>query len=62
MTGDTKYSGSISNESKIAGSIAGDNKNISKVLATEALDFLMTEDNNFIATSLSGVMDNDTKY
>lgn len=62
MTGDTKYSGSMSNESKITGSITGDNKNLTKVLATEALDFLITEDNNFIATSLSGIMDNDTKY
>ena len=62
MIGDTKYSGSMSNESKIAGSITGDNKSLSKVLATEALDFLMTEDNNFIATSLSGIMNNDIKY
>lgn len=62
MTGDTKYSGSMSNESKIAGSITLDSKALDTLLATEALDFLMTEDNDYIAVSLAGIMTNDIKY
>ena len=62
MTNDTKYSGTMSSESRFAGSIINDIKNKAIFLATQALDFLMTEANDFIVTSKSGEMTNDTKY
>ena len=52
MTNDTKYSGTMVNLSKFTPIF----------LATQALDFLMTEDNDYIVTSKSGEMTNETKY
>ena len=63
MTNDTKYSGTITNDTKsVNSSLIGDIKNQMIFLATQALDFLMTEDDDFIVISKSGVITNDTKY
>ena len=62
MTGDTKYVGSMSNDvMSINSSLVGDFKFRAIFLATQALDFLMTEDNDFIIVSDSGEMTNDNK-
>jgi len=52
MINDTKYAGIITNPIKFRLAL----------LATQALDFLMTEDNDFIVASSSGEMTNETKY
>jgi len=61
MNNDTKYGGIMGNDTKYSGIISGDIKSASVFLATEALDFLMTEDNDYLVLSRSGVMTNDIK-
>tara|TARA_R110000850_G_scaffold20863_5_gene61791 strand:- start:1880 stop:2071 length:192 start_codon:yes stop_codon:yes gene_type:complete len=62
MTGDTKYVGSMSNDvMSINSSLVGDFKFRTVFLSTQALDFLMTEDDDFIVVSDSGEMTNDNK-
>tara|TARA_R110000851_G_scaffold108432_3_gene229694 strand:+ start:289 stop:480 length:192 start_codon:yes stop_codon:yes gene_type:complete len=62
MTGDTKYVGSMSNDvMSINSSLVGDLKFRTVFLSTQALDFLMTEDDDFIVVSDSGEMTNDNK-
>ena len=62
MTGDTKYVGSMSNDvMSINSSLVGDFKFRTVFLSTQALDFLVTEDDDFIVVSDSGEMTNDNK-
>ena len=63
MTNDTKYSGTMSNDTKsVTNSFIGDIKSRITYLATQALDFLMTEDNDYLVIDKSGVMTNDIKH
>ena len=82
MTNDTKYSGTMANDTKnigvinnankFSGSIVNDIKSVNSsligeikykviFLVTQALDFLMTEDNDYLVVSKGGEMTNDIK-
>ena len=62
MANDTKYSGTMANDTKsVNSSLIGEIKYKAIFLATQALDFLMTEDNDYLVLSKSGVMTNDIK-
>ena len=52
MTNDVKYTGTMVN----------DVINKTSLLVTQALDFIMTEDDDYIVVDSSGLMTNDTKY
>jgi len=62
MTNDTKYAATMSGDSRYSGSMTNLLKFRPLFLATQALNFLMTEDNDFIVISDSGEMTNETKY
>ena len=63
MANDTKYSGTMANDTKsVNSSLIGELKALDLFLATEALDFLMTEDNDYLMVAIAGDITNDIKY
>ena len=62
MINDTKNSATFTNDVKYSGSIVNEIKNRVTFLATQALDFLMTQDDDYIVIDKSGVMTNQTKH
>ena len=63
MANDTKYSGTMTNDTKsVTSQLIGEAKINDIFLATEALDFLMTEDNDYIMVSIASTITNDIKY
>ena len=62
MINDTKISGTFTNVSKINHAMTSqDVKNGTKYLATQLLDFIMTENNDFLVIGARAIT-NDTKY
>jgi|GEM_PF-3766072 len=63
MANDTKYSGTMTNDTKSVNSqLIGELKIADIFLATEALDFLMTEDNDYLMVAIGSTITNDIKY